>query len=76
MGWNYMDPASLSHLIIVALNLFAVLHFETFRECGLPLYSLPHLSFTPEVTAAGFHPTSPYWNIYVINNLLIDKCEV
>ena len=31
------------------------------------LCSLPHLSFTPQVTAAAFHPTSPCWNTDVIN---------
>ena len=53
-----------------------VLHFETFGESGLPLRSLPHLLFTPHITAAALHPKSPCWNIAVINNLLIDKCEV
>ena len=75
MELKCMD-SSRSHFKVITLNVFAVLHFETFGESGLPLCSLPHLSFTPQVTAAAFHPTSPRWNIDVINNLLIDKCEV
>lgn len=75
MGWNSMDPASLSHRLATALHLSAA-GFQAFDECRLPLCSLPYLSFTPQLTAAGFYPTSPSWNAYVINNLLIDNCEV
>lgn len=68
--------SSCSHFKVITLNVFAVLHFETFGESGLPLRSLPHLLFTPHIAAAAFHPASPCWNMDVINNLLIDKCEV